>query len=72
MSINVKFGIAANGNGGLIEQPKVEGLDIRVFEILANGQVQFRYYPEWNRDGNCARSYGCNVQVDQLIVGVAA
>ena len=34
--INVKFGIASNGNGGLVEQPKFNGLDIRVFEILNN------------------------------------
>tara|TARA_R110000823_G_scaffold192614_2_gene324188 strand:+ start:214 stop:432 length:219 start_codon:yes stop_codon:yes gene_type:complete len=72
MSINVKFGIAANGHGGLIEQPKVVGLDVRVFEILDNGQVQFRYHPEWHRDGNGARSYGCTVQADQLLVGAVA
>ena len=52
MSINVKFGIAANGHD--------------------NGQVQFRYHPEWHRDGNGARSYGCTVQADQLLVGAVA
>ena len=60
--INVKFGIASNGNGGLIEQPKFNGLDIRVFEILDNDIVQFRYYDDWNVKGNRARSYGCNVK----------
>jgi hypothetical protein len=67
MSIIVKFGIASTGHGGFIEQPKVDGLDVRVFEILDSGQVQFRYYPEWHRDGQRARSYGCSVQADQLV-----
>tara|TARA_R110000851_G_scaffold159628_1_gene302903 strand:+ start:58 stop:264 length:207 start_codon:yes stop_codon:yes gene_type:complete len=67
--INVKFGIASNGNGGLVEQPKFNGLDIRVFEILNNDIVQFRYYDDWNTNGNRARSYGCNVKPNQLLVG---
>ena len=72
MSIHVKFGIASNGQGGLIEQPRFEGLDVRVFEILDTGYVQFRYYHEWHKDGNRARSYGCSVQSDQLLVGATA
>jgi hypothetical protein len=67
--INVKFGIASNGNGGLIEQPKFNGLDIRVFEVLDNDIVQFRYLNEWQEIGNRARSYGCNVKPNQLLVG---
>ena len=67
--IDVKFGRALNGNSGLIEQPKFYGLDIRVFELLNNDIVQFRYYNEWNLLGNHARSYGCNVKPYQLSVG---
>ena len=67
--IDVKFGVASNGNGGLIEQPKFEGLDVRVFEILDNDVVQFRYHNEWQESGNRARSYGCNVKPNQLSVG---
>jgi len=67
--IDVKFGISSNGNGGLIEEPKFKGLDVRVFEILDNDVVQFRYYNDWNNYGNRARSYGCNVKPNQLSVG---
>ncbi len=67
--INVKFGIASNGNGGLIEQPKFAGLDIRVFEILDNDIIQFRYLNEWQESGNRARSYGCSVKPNQLLIG---
>ena len=72
MSVHVKFGVASNGQGGLIEQPKFEGLDVRVFEVLDSGHVQFRYYLEWHKDGNLARSFGCSVQSDQLLVGATA
>ena len=67
--IDVKFGISSNGNSGLIEKPKFKGLDVRVFEILDNDIVQFRYYNDWNTYGNRARSYGCNVKPNQLSVG---
>ena len=67
--IDVRFGISSNGNGGLIEEPKFKGLDVRVFEILDNDVVQFRYYNDWNNYGNRARSYGCNVKPNQLLVG---
>ena len=67
--INVKFGIASNGNSGLIEQPKFAGLDVRVFEILDNDIIQFRYLNEWQECGNRARSYGCSVKPNQLLVG---
>ena len=67
--INVKFGIASNGNQGLIEQPKFAGLDVRVFEILDNDIIQFRYLNEWQESGNRARSYGCSVKPNQLLVG---
>ena len=67
--IDVKFEIAPNGSGGLIEQPKFKGLDVRVFEVLDNDIVQFRYYNEWHKDGKRARSYGCNVKPNQLLVG---
>jgi hypothetical protein len=67
--IDVKFGVSSNGNGGLIEQPKFKGLDVRVFEVLNNDVVQFRYYNEWHKDGKRARSYGCNVKPNQLSVG---
>ena len=67
--INVKFGIASNGNGGLVEQPKFNGLDVRVFEVLDNDIIQFRYLNEWEKMGNRARSYGCNVKPNQLLVG---
>ena len=67
--INVKFGLASNGNGGLIERPKFKGLDVRVFEILDNDVVQFRYFEEWQAYGKRARSYGCNIKPHQLLVG---
>ena len=66
--INVKVGIASNGNMGLIEQPKFAGLDIRVFEILDNDIIQFRYLNEWQESGNRARSYGCSVKSNQLLI----
>ena len=56
--IDVKFGIASNGNGGLIEQPKFAGNDI----------IQFRYLNEWQDCGNRARSYGCSVKPNQLLI----
>ena len=72
--INVKVGIASNGNVGLIEHPKSTAAqdtrpDVRVFEVLDNDVIVFRYYDEWYSDGKQARSYGCNVKPNQLMVG---
>ena len=66
--INVKIGASQNGDVGLIEQPKFIGLDVRVFEILKNNVIQFRYYEEWNSQGNRARSYGCNFKPNQILI----
>ena len=72
--INVKVGIASNGNMGLIERPKSTGLTdtrlpVRVFEVLDNDVIVFRYYEDWYSDGKHARSYPCNVKPNQLMVG---
>tara|TARA_B110000259_G_scaffold47647_1_gene55516 strand:- start:711 stop:917 length:207 start_codon:yes stop_codon:yes gene_type:complete len=67
--INVKVGIASNGNMGLIERPKSTGLPVRVFEVLNNDVIVFRYYDEWYSDGKQARSYPCGAKPSQLMVG---
>jgi len=67
--IDVKFGIASDGFGGLIEQPKFDGLDVRVFEILDCGNVVWRYFDDWFSHGKRARSYGCPMQSDSFSVG---
>ena len=74
--INVKVGIASNGNMGLIERPKSTGLTylstrlpVRVFEVLDNDVIVFRYYDEWYSDGKHARSYPCGAKPSQLMVG---
>ena len=55
--IDVKFGVSCNGFGGLIEQPKFDGLDVRVFEILDSGHVVWRHFNDWYSNGERARSY---------------
>ena len=67
--INVKFGISSTGFGGLIEQPKFDGLDRRVFEILDSGHVVWRHEEEWFSFGKRARSYGCPMKLDSFSVG---
>jgi hypothetical protein len=67
--IDVKFGIASNGFGGLIEQPKFDGLDVRVFEILDDDSVVWRHFDDWFSNGNRARTYGCPMQPSSFSIG---
>jgi hypothetical protein len=67
--IDVKYGVSCNGFGGLIEQPKFEGLDIRVFEVLDSGHVVWRYFEDWYSQGERARTYGCSMQAASFSVG---
>ena len=67
--IDVKFGVACNGFGGLIEQPKFDGLDVRVFEILDSGHVVWRHFNDWYSNGERARSYGCPMKPDSFSIG---
>ncbi len=67
--IDVKYGIACNGFGGLIEQPKFDGLDVRVFEVLDSGNVVWRHFAEWYSYGEKARSYGCPMKADSFCLG---
>tara|TARA_R110002153_G_scaffold123221_1_gene269236 strand:- start:1164 stop:1370 length:207 start_codon:yes stop_codon:yes gene_type:complete len=64
--IDVKFGISSTGFGGLIEQPKFDGLDVRVFEILDGHNVAWRHEGEWFSFGERARSYGCTMKIDSF------
>ena len=72
--INVKVGITSDGTYGLIEWPEYTAaqdtpLPVRVFEVLDNDVIVFRYYEDWYSDGKHARSYPCNVKPSQLMVG---
>ena len=67
--IDVKYGISCNGFGGLIEQPKFKGLEVRVFEILDSGFVVWRNFEDWFSNGERARTYGCNMTVESFSVG---
>ena len=67
--IDVKYGVSCNGFGGLIEQPKFEGLDVRVFEVLASGYVVWRHFDDWYSHGERARTYGCSMKADCFSVG---
>lgn len=67
--IDVKFGIASDGFGGLIEQPKFDGLDVRVFEILNDDSVVWRHFDDWFCNGKRARSYGCPMQTSSFSIG---
>jgi len=66
--IDVKYGTSCNGFNGLIEQPKFAGLDVRVFQILASGNVVWRHFNDWHNYGERARSYGCPMKIDSFNV----
>ena len=67
--IDVKYGVSCNGFGGLIEQPKFDGLDVRVFEVLDSGHVVWRHFDDWYSHGKRARSYGCPMKADSFCLG---
>jgi hypothetical protein len=67
--IDVKYGVSCDGFGGLIEQPKFEGLDVRVFQILDSGHVVWRNFHEWQSHGERARTYGCNMEAADFSLG---
>ena len=67
--INVALGTSCTGYHGLVERPKHNGLDVRVFEFLDDGSVVYRYHDDWFSHGERARTYGTNFKVDMFELG---